>query len=117
MRSPGLPHPLGEAGATVVCAGRTSVPGEQVSRTTTVLRPSRNTAELVTQLGGIGIAMQVDQLGPAQIRALVERIRYDLGHIDGLGTLSGAARSARDAPLTGTLQFGSQRRPTVRGYD
>ena len=37
---------------------------------------------LVTQLGGIGIAIQVDHLDAEQVRALAERVRNDLGHIE-----------------------------------
>ncbi|HMJ10064.1 MAG TPA: SDR family oxidoreductase, partial [Polyangiaceae bacterium] len=40
------------------------------------------TAELVTRLGGTGIAIAVDHLEAAQVKRLAERIRTDHGHID-----------------------------------
>ena len=59
----GIAAALGEAGATVVCTGRTT--GSQRSeynRSETI----EETAELVTRLGGIGIAVAVDHLDPAR---------------------------------------------------
>jgi len=40
------------------------------------------TADLVRQLGGVGIAIQVDHLDPDQVQGLAERLRHDYGHID-----------------------------------
>jgi NAD(P)-dependent dehydrogenase (short-subunit alcohol dehydrogenase family) len=40
------------------------------------------TAELVTRLGGTGIAIQVDHLDSEQVRHLAERVRHDHGNID-----------------------------------
>jgi NAD(P)-dependent dehydrogenase (short-subunit alcohol dehydrogenase family) len=40
------------------------------------------TAELVTQLGGVGVAVAVDHLDPEQVRALAHRLRQQYGHID-----------------------------------
>src|SRR4051794_18769993 len=57
----GIAAALGEAGATVVCTGRTSVSGRGGSdydRPETI----EETAELVTRLGGAGVAVQVDHL-------------------------------------------------------
>jgi NAD(P)-dependent dehydrogenase (short-subunit alcohol dehydrogenase family) len=72
---------LGEAGATVVCTGRSSVSGNAQSdydRPETI----EETAELVTKLGGTGIPVQVDHLDVEQVRALADRIRTELGTID-----------------------------------
>jgi NAD(P)-dependent dehydrogenase (short-subunit alcohol dehydrogenase family) len=77
----GIAAALGEAGATVVCTGRTSRTGvlqSDYDRAGTI----EETAELVTQLGGTGIAIAVDHLDSAQVKALAERIRNDHGHID-----------------------------------
>jgi NAD(P)-dependent dehydrogenase (short-subunit alcohol dehydrogenase family) len=78
----GIAAALGEAGATVVCTGRSSrVPGPTRSdydRPETI----EETAELVTQLGGTGIAAAVDHLDPEQVRALAAQIRSRHGHID-----------------------------------
>jgi NAD(P)-dependent dehydrogenase (short-subunit alcohol dehydrogenase family) len=40
------------------------------------------TAELVTRLGGTGVAVAVDHLDPGQVERLAERIRREHGHID-----------------------------------
>jgi NAD(P)-dependent dehydrogenase (short-subunit alcohol dehydrogenase family) len=77
----GIAAALGEAGATVVCTGRSSRAGGLVSdydRDETI----EETAELVTALGGHGIAIAVDHLDPAQVRALADRIRRDHGRLD-----------------------------------
>jgi NAD(P)-dependent dehydrogenase (short-subunit alcohol dehydrogenase family) len=75
----GIAAALGEAGATVVCTGRSTR-----SRRSEYNRPEtiEETAELVTHLGGRGIAVGVDHLDPHQVKALAERIRTDHGHID-----------------------------------
>lgn len=77
----GIAAALGEAGTTVVCTGRSSVSGRGGSdydRSETI----EETADLVTQLGGVGIAVQVDHLDSDQVRRLAERVRDDHGHID-----------------------------------
>ncbi len=77
----GIAAALGEAGATVVCTGRSSRTG--VLRSDYVRsETSEETAELVTQLGGTGLAVPVDHLDPAPVAGLAERIRTDLGHVD-----------------------------------
>ena len=77
----GIAAALGEAGATVVCTGRSSRTGtlrSDYDRPETI----EETAELVTELGGIGIAIPVDHLESAQVAALADRIRTDHGHVD-----------------------------------
>ncbi|HYZ03254.1 MAG TPA: SDR family oxidoreductase [Candidatus Binatia bacterium] len=77
----GIAAALGEAGATVVCTGRTSRRGRGGSdydRAETI----EETAELVSQVGGTGIAIQVDHLDPDQVRRLAERVRLEHGHVD-----------------------------------
>jgi NAD(P)-dependent dehydrogenase (short-subunit alcohol dehydrogenase family) len=70
---------LGEAGATVYCTGRSS--GERRSEYD---RPEtiEETAELVTDAGGTGIAVAVDHLEPDQVGALVQRIDSESGRLD-----------------------------------
>src|SRR5206468_4576251 len=67
---------LGAAGATVYVTGRTS--GSQRSE---MNRPEtiEETAALVDQAGGRGIAVQVDHLVPDEVRALVTRIKDEQG--------------------------------------
>src|SRR5215475_1304120 len=75
----GIAAALGEAGATVVCTGRTTrAARSEYDRPETI----EETAELVTSLGGKGIAIQVDHLDSAQVARLAERLRAEHGHID-----------------------------------
>ena len=75
----GIAAALGEAGATVICTGRTTR-----SRRSEYNRPEtiEETAALVTELGGTGIAAAVDHLDADQVKHLAERIRKEHGHID-----------------------------------
>jgi len=75
----GIAVALGAEGATVYVTGRTSRTQQSEYR-----RPEtiEETAELATAAGGRGIAMQVDHLVPAQVAALVERIRAEQGRLD-----------------------------------
>jgi NAD(P)-dependent dehydrogenase (short-subunit alcohol dehydrogenase family) len=77
----GIAAAFGEAGATVICTGRSSRETghrSEYDRDETI----EETAELVTQLGGTGIAMAVDHLDSTQVEGLATRIRHDHGHID-----------------------------------
>jgi NAD(P)-dependent dehydrogenase (short-subunit alcohol dehydrogenase family) len=70
---------LGEAGATVYCTGRsTRKRRSEYGRPETI----EETAELVTAAGGLGIAVEVDHLQPAQVEALVERIDAEQRRLD-----------------------------------
>jgi NAD(P)-dependent dehydrogenase (short-subunit alcohol dehydrogenase family) len=77
----GIAASLGEAGATVICTGRSSrsrVLQSDYDRPETI----EETAELVTELGGNGIPVIVDHLDSEEVRRLADRIRKDHGHID-----------------------------------
>ncbi len=75
----GIAAALGEAGATVVCTGRsTRSARSEYDRAETI----EETAELVTRLGGTGIAAAVDHLDPGQVGRLAEQIRTRHGRID-----------------------------------
>jgi NAD(P)-dependent dehydrogenase (short-subunit alcohol dehydrogenase family) len=75
----GIAIQLGAAGATVYATGRTTrAQRSEMNRPETI----EETAELVTQAGGEGIAVQVDHLEPDQVRALVEHIDGDHGRLD-----------------------------------
>src|SRR5690349_3746337 len=76
----GIAIALGEAGATVVCTGRTSVTGtlrSDYDRPETI----EETAQLVTDAGGVGIAAPTDHLDVAAVSALAETLRRDYGGI------------------------------------
>jgi NAD(P)-dependent dehydrogenase (short-subunit alcohol dehydrogenase family) len=75
----GIATALGEAGATVYCTGRsTRERRSEYDRPETI----EETAEMVTAAGGEGIAVPVDHLDPAHVRALVERIDAEHGRLD-----------------------------------
>jgi NAD(P)-dependent dehydrogenase (short-subunit alcohol dehydrogenase family) len=72
----GIAVQLGAAGATVYVTGRsTRAARSEMDRSETI----EETADLVTVAGGQGIPVQVDHLEPAQVEALVERIRREHG--------------------------------------
>jgi NAD(P)-dependent dehydrogenase (short-subunit alcohol dehydrogenase family) len=75
----GIAVELGAAGATVYVTGRTTRSQQsEYGRPETI----EETAELVTAAGGTGIAVQVDHLVSAEVKALVERIRAEQGRLD-----------------------------------
>src|SRR6185369_5411846 len=77
----GIAAALGEAGATVICTGRTSSVRKLKSdydRSETI----EETAELVTSLGGTGIAIPMDHLVPDEVQKLSERLKNEFGRID-----------------------------------
>ncbi|HEX7338008.1 MAG TPA: SDR family oxidoreductase [Gemmatimonadales bacterium] len=75
----GIAVELGAAGATVYVTGRTTR-----SRSSEYARPEtiEETAALVTEAGGEGIAVRVDHLVPSEVEALVARIRAERGRLD-----------------------------------
>ena len=75
----GIAAELGAAGATVYVTGRSTAgrPSEY-GRAETI----EETAALVGALGGKGIAVRVDHLVPAEVAALVQRIRDEQGRLD-----------------------------------
>jgi NAD(P)-dependent dehydrogenase (short-subunit alcohol dehydrogenase family) len=75
----GIATGLGEAGATVYVTGRTTR-----DRRSEYDRPEtiEETAALVDQAGGVGIAVPTDHLVPEEVRTLVDRIRKEQGRLD-----------------------------------
>jgi NAD(P)-dependent dehydrogenase (short-subunit alcohol dehydrogenase family) len=75
----GIATALGEAGATVICTGRSTR-----SRRSEYDRPEtiEDTAELVTQHGCVGVAVAVDHLDSEQVCSLADQIRDRYAHID-----------------------------------
>jgi NAD(P)-dependent dehydrogenase (short-subunit alcohol dehydrogenase family) len=75
----GIAVELGAAGATVYVTGRTTrARRSEYDRPETI----EDTADLVTEAGGHGIAVPTDHLDPAQVRALVDRIADEQGRLD-----------------------------------
>lgn len=93
----GIAAALGEAGATVICTGRSSRRGGMTSdydRPETI----EETAELVTRLGGVGVAIPVDHLDSHQVQRLADRLRDDYGTIDVLVNDIWGAEKLKGAP-------------------
>jgi len=75
----GIAAELGAAGATVYVTGRTTRQQQsEYQRPETI----EETAEIVTRLGGKGIAIQVDHLISADVARLIRRIRDEQGRLD-----------------------------------
>jgi NAD(P)-dependent dehydrogenase (short-subunit alcohol dehydrogenase family) len=77
----GIAAALGEAGATVICTGRSSTQRNLKSdydRSETI----EETAQLVTELGGKGIAIPIDHLIPEEVKGLAQRLESAFGKID-----------------------------------
>ncbi|CAM3590472.1 SDR family oxidoreductase [Marinicrinis lubricantis] len=75
----GIAVELGAAGATVYVTGRTTrYSSSEYNRPETI----EETAELVNEAGGQGIAVQVDHLEHEQVRALLQHIERDQGRLD-----------------------------------
>lgn len=93
----GIATQLGAAGATVYVTGRsTRTHRSDYARSETI----EETADLVTQAGGQGIAVQVDHLEPEQVRSLVTRVEQEQGRLDILVNDIGAEHFAEfDKPI------------------
>lgn len=75
----GIAVELGAAGAIVYLTGRTTrTQRSEYNRPETI----EETADLVNQAGGQGIAVQVDHLDPEQVQALVARVLLEQGRLD-----------------------------------
>jgi NAD(P)-dependent dehydrogenase (short-subunit alcohol dehydrogenase family) len=111
----GIAAGLGEADATVICTGRSSVSGTGQSdydRAETI----EETADLVTQLGGTGIAIQVDHLDSEQVHGLAERFKGITAASTCWSTTSGAANCSKAAPLSGIPRSGNMTLTMVYEY-
>ncbi|QTE02705.1 SDR family oxidoreductase [Streptomyces cyanogenus] len=75
----GIAVELGAAGATVYVTGRsTRAQRSEYDRPETI----EDTADLVTEAGGQGIAVPADHLDPSAVRRLVDRIADEQGRLD-----------------------------------
>jgi NAD(P)-dependent dehydrogenase (short-subunit alcohol dehydrogenase family) len=93
----GIAVELGAAGATVYCTGR-SIRGarSEMDRPETI----EETAALVDQAGGRGIAVRVDHLEPEEVRTLVNRIRREAGALHILvNDIFGATKIEWNTPI------------------
>jgi NAD(P)-dependent dehydrogenase (short-subunit alcohol dehydrogenase family) len=93
----GIAVELGAAGATVYCTGRTSgTERSEMDRSETI----EETAALVDEAGGRGIAVRVDHLVPAEVAALVEQIGVEQGALHILvNDIFGATKMEWDATV------------------
>ncbi len=75
----GIAMELGASGATVYVTGRsTTTRRSEYNRPETI----EETAELVNEAGGQGIAVPVDHLDPEQVRLLTARVEREQGRLD-----------------------------------
>lgn len=101
----GIAVQLGAIGATVYVTGRTSGSARsEMDRSETI----EETAALVDEAGGRGIAVRVDHLVPDEVRALVARIEEEQGALHVLvNNIFGASRIEWDATVwESDLDFG-----------
>ena len=73
----GIAHALGSHGCTVYITGRTENSGESALAGTI-----HDTAQRVTEAGGVGIAVRVDHADDEQVKALFEQIGREQGRLD-----------------------------------
>lgn len=74
----GIAHELGEAGATVYVTGRS-----RLGHTTDGLPGTVDeTARLVTEAGGRGVAVVCDHTRDTDVRALIQRVQDEAGRLD-----------------------------------
>jgi NAD(P)-dependent dehydrogenase (short-subunit alcohol dehydrogenase family) len=80
----GIARMLGEAGAVVYCTGRSSTAAGRDHAHHYAGRPEtiEETAAMVTDAGGEGVAARVDHTEEAQVRKLFQRIRRERGRLD-----------------------------------
>jgi NAD(P)-dependent dehydrogenase (short-subunit alcohol dehydrogenase family) len=93
----GIAAALGEAGATVMCCGRSSrtrALKSDYDRPETI----EETAELVTSLGGKGIPFVVDLLDADQVGRMAKQIRDAQGHVDILVNDAWGAEQLKGGP-------------------
>ncbi|EQA38784.1 oxidoreductase, short chain dehydrogenase/reductase domain protein [Leptospira inadai serovar Lyme str. 10] len=70
----GISIALGELGCTVYVTGRTSRKlKSELGRTETI----EETAEKVSQAGGVGIPVRVDHTDPEQVKSLFEKVKNE----------------------------------------
>jgi NAD(P)-dependent dehydrogenase (short-subunit alcohol dehydrogenase family) len=75
----GIAVELGRAGATVYCTGRSTVGHRsEIDRPETI----DETAQMVNDAGGIGIAVAVDHTVAGQVGKLIDRIEKEQGRLD-----------------------------------
>ncbi len=86
----GIACELGAAGAIVYCTGRSTHANRKAVRDNKANpfdlanRPEtiEETAEMVTEYGGKGIAVQIDHTVPEQVQSLFQRVEQEQGRLD-----------------------------------
>ena len=94
----GISLQLGEAGATVYVTGRSTR-----SQASSGKRPEtiEETAEMVSERGGVGIPVQVDHTNPTEVEALLAQVEREKGRLDLLvnNIWGGDSLTAWDTPF------------------
>lgn len=92
----GIARMLGEAGATVICSGRSTTGSPSpIGRSETI----DETAEMVTAAGGRGVPIRTDHSERADVESLFQRVRSDFGRMDILVNDIGGEGLAEWAPM------------------
>lgn len=92
----GIASMLGEAGATVICTGRSTAGNPSpIGRPETI----EETAALVTEHGGLGVAIRTDHSDPAAVARLFAQVRADFGRLDVLVNDIGGEGLAQWQPM------------------
>lgn len=92
----GIARMLGEAGATVYCSGRSTRGNlSPIGRAETI----DETAEMVSEAGGIGIAARTDHSVAEEVEALFDRVHKDSGRLDVLVNDIGGEDQAEWHPI------------------
>jgi NAD(P)-dependent dehydrogenase (short-subunit alcohol dehydrogenase family) len=80
---------LGAAGATVYCSGRGTADAPSKSAPSTRPQTIDETAQMLREAGGTGIAIRADHASESEVVALFDRVRRDHGQLDLLVTVLG----------------------------
>src|SRR5260370_1988990 len=78
----GIATVLGERGATVYVTGRTTAVTPNANSGTIKSGTISEVAEAITAAGGVGIAVRCDHADDAHVKALLERVKAEQGHLD-----------------------------------
>lgn len=89
----GIARMLGEAGATVYCTGRGAAGAPSGGRHAGRAETVEETARMVDEAGGRGIAVRVDHAVSAEVAAFFARVREEQGRLDVLVNVLGTPQA------------------------
>jgi len=83
----GIATVLGERGATVYVTGRTTAVTPNATSGTINSGTISEVAEVITAAGGVGIAVRCDHADDAHVKALLEGVKAEQGHLISWSTM------------------------------